>query len=168
MCFTSCHPTGWQEDRLLSTRAATAGATLLARCRLAAARPYSVPERLGLSGLAAAAAAGGYPTLAGHTGLALPCPLRTLTGVPCPMCGMTTAATQLAAGHLRAALAANPFVLLVVGLTAVMSVLVAARALGVAPPPAAWPPGRQRSARRVVAGVLVLSWAFQLYRFHWI
>jgi hypothetical protein len=140
----------------------------VARCRAAAARPYSVPERLGLAGLAAAAAAASYPALSRHTGFTLPCPLRTLTGLPCPMCGMTTAATQLAGGHLGPAVAANPFVLLVAALAVAMSLLVAARALGRAPLPVPWTAGRHRGARRVVAGVLVVSWTFQLYRFHWI
>jgi Protein of unknown function (DUF2752) len=141
---------------------------VVARCRAAAARSYSVPERLGLSGLAATVAAFGYPSLSSHTRLALPCPLRTLTGVPCPMCGMTTAATQLAAGHLGAAIAANPFVLLLAGVTAAMSVLLAARGLGMTPPPAEWPASRQRSSRRVIAALFGASWTFQLYRFHWI
>jgi hypothetical protein len=136
--------------------------------RVSVARPCSVPERLGLSGLAATAAAYGYPTVTGHTGLDLPCPLRTLTGVPCPMCGMTTAATRLAAGQLSVALAANPLVLLLAGLTAVMSVLIAARSLGLAPPAARWTAGRQRNARRVVAVLFAVSWVFQLYRLDWI
>jgi len=140
----------------------------VSRCRSAVARPYSVPERLGLSGLAATAAAFCYPTVSGHTGLTLPCPLRTLTGVPCPMCGMTTAATRLAAGQLGAALAANPFVLLLAGLTAVTSVLVAVRSLGLAPPPVRWAEAGQRNARLVATVVLFTSWVFQLHRFDWI
>jgi hypothetical protein len=46
------------------------------------------------------------PFLPGHAGL--PCPLRTLTGVPCPMCGMTTSVEATLHGHPVAALAANP------------------------------------------------------------
>jgi hypothetical protein len=138
------------------------------RCRTAVVRPYSAPERVGLSGLAMTAAAFAYPTVSGHTGLALPCPLRTLTGVPCPMCGMTTAATRLAAGQLSAALAANPFVLLLAGLTAATTVLVATRGLGLAPPPARWTEARQRNTRRVVAVLFFASWVFQLHRFDWI
>jgi Protein of unknown function (DUF2752) len=136
--------------------------------RLAMRRPRSVPEQLGLAGLGAAAASLVYPAASHATGINLPCPLRTFTGVPCPLCGMTTAATSLAAGDPRAALAANPFVLLLAGLTAAMVVLVAARGLGLAAPPAIWPAGRQRHARRVVTVLFVASWTFQLYRFHWI
>lgn len=36
------------------------------------------------------------------------CPLRTLTGIPCPFCGGTTAAVHLGRGDLRGALAASP------------------------------------------------------------
>ena len=62
-----------------------------------------VPEQLGLAGLGAAGAAAAYQAALGGTGLWLPCPLRTLTGIPCPLCGMTTAATGLASGDLGAA-----------------------------------------------------------------
>ncbi|HZD72150.1 MAG TPA: DUF2752 domain-containing protein, partial [Actinomycetes bacterium] len=89
-------------------------------------RPHSLPEQLGLVGLAAAAAAAVYPVASHATGLGLPCPLRTLTGVPCPLCGMTTAATSLRAGDLGAAAAANPFVFLLAAGTLVMSALLVA------------------------------------------
>jgi uncharacterized protein DUF2752 len=46
------------------------------------------------------------PMLPGHPGLA--CPLRTLTGVPCPLCGMTTSVEASVRLHLGDALAANP------------------------------------------------------------
>lgn len=131
-------------------------------------RPRTVPEQLGVIGLGAAAASFVYPTLSRQTGLGLTCPLRALTGVPCPMCGMTTAATSLAAGDLHAALAANPFVLVLAGLTLCMAVLMAARAAGLAPPAAGWPASRRRQAYWVVAVLLASSWAFQLHRFGWV
>ena len=36
------------------------------------------------------------------------CPLRALTGIPCPLCGGTTAAVRLGHFNLIGALAANP------------------------------------------------------------
>jgi hypothetical protein len=131
-------------------------------------RPGSAPERLAVAGLGAAAASFAYPTVSRATGLALPCPLRTLTGVPCPLCGMTTAATSLAAGDLGAALAANPFVLLLAGLTLAMAGLMAARALGWAGPPARWPAARRRRAWWAAGLLAAASWAFQLHRFGWL
>jgi hypothetical protein len=131
-------------------------------------RPRTVPEQLGLAGLGAAAASFAYPALSQQTGIGLPCPLRALTGVPCPMCGMTTAATGLAAGDLDAALAANPFVLVLAGLTVCMAVLMAARAAGLAAPAAQWPASRRRQAYWAVIVLLASSWAFQLHRFGWV
>jgi hypothetical protein len=131
-------------------------------------RPRSVPEQLGLIGLGAAAASFAYPAVSRGTGLGLPCPLRTLTGVPCPMCGMTTAATSLAGGDLQAALAANPFVLVLAGLTLGMAALMAARAAGLAAPAAQWPASRRRQAYWALAVLLAASWAFQLHRFGWV
>ena len=131
-------------------------------------RPGSVPEQLGLAGLGGAAVALAYQGVSGGTGLWLPCPLRTLTGVPCPMCGMTTAATGLAGGDLRAAVAANPFVLLLAGFTLVMVVVMAARALGWIAPPAQWPASRRRQGYWAAAALAAASWAFQLHRFGWV
>jgi Protein of unknown function (DUF2752) len=138
------------------------------RLASAARRPHSLPEQLGVTGLGAAAAACVYPAVSHATGLGLPCPLRTLTGVPCPLCGMTTAATSLAAGDLRAAIAANPFVLLLAGGTLLMTALLLARALGWAPSPRPWSPGTRRRVRWAVAVLAAASWAFQLHRFGWV
>jgi hypothetical protein len=52
------------------------------------------------------------PALPTH--LALGCPLRTATGVPCPLCGMTRACITAVHGHLGASLAFNPAGILVV------------------------------------------------------
>jgi len=127
-----------------------------------------VPEQLGLAGLGAAGAAAAYQAALGGKGLWLPCPLRTLTGIPCPLCGMTTAATALASGDLGAALAANPFVLVLTGFTLVMAALMVARAAGWAPGAAQWPVSRRRQGYWVAAVLAVLSWAFQLHRFGWV
>jgi hypothetical protein len=40
------------------------------------------------------------------------CLLRLTTGIPCPLCGGTTAAVRVGQGHLAAALAANPLAFL--------------------------------------------------------
>jgi hypothetical protein len=37
-----------------------------------------------------------------------PCPLRTVTGIPCPMCGMTRGVTSLVHGDVAQALLMNP------------------------------------------------------------
>ena len=42
------------------------------------------------------------------------CPLRRLTGVPCPFCGMTTGTLELAHGDIVASVAANPFAVVLV------------------------------------------------------
>jgi hypothetical protein len=131
-------------------------------------RPRSVPEQLAVAGLGAAGAAAGYQAALGGEGLWLPCPLRSLTGIPCPLCGMTTAATGLAAGDLGVALAANPFALLLAGFTLVMAVLMAARAIGWLAPPAQWPASRRRQGYWVAAVAAAASWAFQLHRFGWV
>jgi hypothetical protein len=85
----------------------------------------------------------------GHGGL--PCQLRTITGVPCPLCGMTTSVEATAHGHLLAALRANP-----AGPFAVLAALVLllrrpARAL--------------RVPTIAVTGVVLGLWIFELHRF---
>jgi hypothetical protein len=82
------------------------------------------------------------------------CLLRTLTGVPCPFCGGTTAAVRLGAGDVRGSLAASPIAL---------PLLLAWPWLGLAGPP------RWAASRRVrltaVAVVLAAAELWQLARF---
>jgi NaMN:DMB phosphoribosyltransferase len=81
---------------------------------------------------------------------------------------MTTAATGLASGDLGAALAANPFVLVLAGFTVAMAVLMAARVLGRLAPPGRWPESRRRQGYWVAGVLAAASWAFQLHRFGWV
>ena len=49
-------------------------------------RMYSVPEHITMFGAAAGMVGAVYPMIMAHTGgQGFPCPLRTLTGVPCPV-----------------------------------------------------------------------------------
>jgi hypothetical protein len=66
--------------------------------------------RIAAGGLVAAAAV--WPILPLHPPLA--CPLRSLTGIPCPFCGMTRACVAAVHGHLGASLSFNPGGVLVV------------------------------------------------------
>jgi hypothetical protein len=83
------------------------------------------------------------------------CPLRALTGVPCPLCGGTTVFVELGAAHAAKALAANPFVLL--------------GAIGLATAPLGsgrrWWAVRPRTRAWIVGVTLGLSWVWQLARF---
>jgi hypothetical protein len=87
--------------------------------------------------------------LPGHAGL--PCPLRTLTGVPCPICGMTTSVEATVHGHLVSALQANP-----IGPFAVLAAL----ALLVRRPA-----GPLRLPTAALVMLLLGMWVFELHRF---
>ena len=103
--------------------------------------------------LLAAVALGGSLVVA-HlpSGVGLPCPLRAVTGVPCPFCGLTTSLRALAGGHLAQALAAAPLgiILALVALVAVLGRL----------------PVLVRLNLWLVLGVLAAEWSFELVRFH--
>jgi hypothetical protein len=82
--------------------------------RVDATLPLGVrPARdLRIAGASLVGAAAAWPLLPVHPPLA--CPLRTLTGIPCPFCGMTRACIAAVHGHLGASLAFNPAGVLVV------------------------------------------------------
>ncbi len=91
------------------------------------------------------------------------CPLRDMTGVPCPTCGGTHAAVALAEGRWADALAANPLVavsLVVFGLwllAGVIATMVPALRLDLVLT------DREKKTARILAVVLlVASWLFQL------
>jgi hypothetical protein len=113
-------------------------------------------------GLVMAAGAMALPHLP-HLGVL--CPMRRITGLPCPLCGSTTAVLHLSQGHPLAAIAANPAAVLLVLCCAGAWLPAAWRApmTGVV---ARWrdavPLGRRRAG---VVLVLTALWAWELHRF---
>jgi hypothetical protein len=125
-----------------------------------------VPEHVTLFCAGAAAVGSVYPFIMAHAGgHGPPCPLRTLTGVPCPFCGLTTATVALTHGNWATAAAANPLAYLAAGLVMGTAPVLVARAAGRAAAPAAWPAAARRRARWSMTAVVALSWVFQLHRF---
>jgi len=80
-----------------------------------------------------------------------PCPLRTVTGVPCPFCGMTRGVTALVHGQLSAAFSYNPGAFLVVAMALVLLV--------------AWRWQRVRIPMWAVFVFFATLWAFQLFKY---
>ncbi len=81
----------------------------------------------------------------------LPCPLRTLTGVPCPFCGMTRAVTDVVHGELAKSLVMNP--------AGVVAVAIAVALL------VAWRVRRITYATWLIPVVLALMWSYQLFKY---
>lgn len=79
------------------------------------------------------------------------CFLRAMTGVPCPLCGMSTSVTSTVRGDLPEAVAAAPAGVLVVAFA--LWVLITGR------------PRRIEVPLPGVLVVLVMMWVFQLFRF---
>ena len=88
------------------------------------------------------------PLLPGHEQVV--CPLRALTGVPCPLCGMTTSVTNTVRLDVGEALAATP--------AGVAATLAAIAILVVRP--------RRLAIPAVLVPLALLAmWAWQLQRF---
>ena len=84
-------------------------------------------------------------------GIGLPCPLRAITGVPCPFCGMQTSVKATLAGDVGRAMAANP--------AGIVAVVIAVVLLLTRPATIRLPP------QAVVAAVVAAMWVFELVRF---
>jgi glycerol-3-phosphate acyltransferase PlsY len=129
-------------------------------------RMYSVPEHITMFGAAAGMVGAVYPMIMAHTGgQGIPCPLRTLTGVPCPFCGMTTATVALTHGEWAVAARTSPLAYLVAALVVGTAPLLVARAAGQAGPPRPWSAAARKRTSRIVAVIVAASWVFQLHRF---
>ena len=131
-----------------------------------AVRGYSVPERISVFGAGCAAVGAVYPSIMARTGgHGLPCPLLTLTGVPCPFCGLTTATVDLAHGRWLAAGQTSPLACLVAVLVVGMIPVLAARTAGIAGPPRAWSTAARAHTAWVISAIVALNWLFELHRF---
>ena len=105
-----------------------------------------------------------WPALVSRSGLGVPCPLRLVTGVPCPGCGLTTAAIELVHGNVVVAGAANPVIFGLAACAIAVGPLVALRAAGAIGPPKPWPAVARRRMGWVIGLLAVASWFFQLHR----
>lgn len=84
------------------------------------------------------------------------CLLRAVTGIPCPVCGSTTAVVELGSGAPLRAFAASPLATL------------GAVALALQPAwSSRWRPGR-RTVWVLIGAVGALSEVWQLHRFGWL
>jgi hypothetical protein len=80
-----------------------------------------------------------------------PCPLRTLTGVPCPLCGMTRGVTAAVHGNIGHALFLNPGSIAAVILAVVLLF--------------AWRTKRVTVRVWMIVAVLGLLWSWQLFKY---
>lgn len=113
----------------------------------------TAPVELNIRDARGAAIAGGLYALAQPilpSALHFDCPLRRLTGIPCPLCGMTTSVGATLHLDLVGALRANPLGIAV----AILAVLLLVR-----------PPRRLALPAWGAAALALLSWTFELHRY---
>ena len=87
-----------------------------------------------------------WPALPVHPPLA--CPLRTVTGIPCPFCGMTRSVVAIVHGHLGASLRFNPGGIVIVALAIALV--------------AGWRTERVRLPTWLLPVLLGLLWAYNI------
>jgi hypothetical protein len=80
-----------------------------------------------------------------------PCPLRTITGIPCPFCGMTRGVTSLVHGDFAHALLMNPASYVAVALAVLLLVQ--------------WRTKRFVVPVWVIVAVLATMWSWQLFKY---
>ena len=79
------------------------------------------------------------------------CPLRSLTGIPCPLCGSTRGVIAAVHGHLDRALELNPASVLVLAMAAML-------VLG-------WRVERVRLPVWGIVAVFAVLWSYQLFKY---
>lgn len=79
-----------------------------------------------------------------------PCPLRTVTGIPCPLCGSTRGVIAAIHGDLGAAITLNPASVLALVLVVLLLV--------------AWKVERVRIPVWTIVAVVAALWAYQLFK----
>jgi len=80
-----------------------------------------------------------------------PCPLRTITGIPCPMCGMTRGVTALVHGDFARALLMNPASYVAVALALLLLLQ--------------WKTKRVVVPVWLIMAVLAAMWTWQLFKY---
>lgn len=86
-----------------------------------------------------------------HLPNATVCPLKRMTGVPCPMCGMTRSVTATVRGNLDRAWMMNPAGIIIVVLAVVLI--------------AGWRWRRLTIPAWTIPVVLGLMWSYQLFKY---
>ena len=118
---------------------------------------------------AGAAMVGGGAALSVLPALGPLCPLRRTTGVPCPLCGMTTGVFAFARGDIASAFAANPLAPLLIVVVLLAFVPPLWRMIATMAPPDMISKHRNSKYRMILPLILVGPlWIFQLHRYEFL
>jgi len=124
---------------------------------------FSVPRLAVIAGIALAALGLAVAVLISIAEGPVICPLRTVTGLPCPFCGMLRSANAVLRGHVGTAFATNPLdsLFLLVVLPA-MIVTWAARVWRRVALQVELTPRERRTAWTALFLAVALNWAYVL------